>query len=164
MSNISKKRKIIAAVLAVILLAAAYCAYNFLYMEVVDSLYAEKYGRVLGSYDIGKLDRFLDSDASITYKGNTKTYKELRDNVIKAFDEKRFVMAESASYGHGDGFSKGIQEVGIESFPEIDDRGSWEVYVEMNLKRGLLGVKVQSLESNNQFFGYLFFGEKLEAR
>lgn len=112
------------------------------------------YTAALGSYDIAKVDSFFDNDTQITCKGVTKTYKELRKNVIAAFEEKRFKMAEDCSYGD---YSDGKYR--IESFVQLPD-GSNECYVEIETQdTGFRKYRISSVECNHDFFGYLFFGE-----
>lgn len=127
------------------------------YMDKVDTIYAIKYGKCFSEYNIIKVDRFLDDDTFISYNGTTRIYKELKSNVEKAFKEKRFVMGDD-SYGYGNGFVDGIQEVGIQSYVSINGE-SREVYIKMVLKKTAFKVKVESLSCNDRFWGYLFFGE-----
>lgn len=129
-----------------------------LYLCTIDTKYAIKYSKVMGSYDIAQVDAFLNEDTMIIYKDASKKYKELRNNIIKAFDEKIFYMAEDSSYGHGkDFYGNTNQTIGIQSTVTIGDKNI-EVYIEMKLKQvGINTFKIESLCSNNEFFGYLFF-------
>lgn len=133
----------------------------FTYIFHIDTKYAINYSKVLGSYDINQVDRFLNEDTAITYKDFSQTYKELRVNVINAFKEHNFNINEKSSYGHGNNdFIDGVQFVGIQSYVTIDNKNI-EVYIEMQLEKiGFNKFKIKSLSSDNEFFGYLFFGIK----
>ena len=122
--------------------------------------YAIEYSKVFGSYDIDKVDEYLNELTVITYRGTSKTYKELRTNIISAFNEKKFIMTNDSSYGSGKGgFVDGVQTVRMQSYVDLDGK-SIEVYIEMQLeKTGLSSAKIKSLSSDNEFFGYLFFGK-----
>lgn len=153
-------KKILSFVVVGLLLIIGITAY-FVYIDKVDTIYAINYAKCFSNYDIAQVDNFLDASTLITYKGTTKKYGELRENVISALQDKRFIMTDSSSYGHGDGFSKGFQEVGIENFVEIYGKTS-EVYIKMTIKQsGIINFSIDSLSSNDEFFGYLFFGEPL---
>jgi len=56
----------------------------------IDVKYATKYSNVFASYDIKQVDAYLNESTIITYKGISKTYGELRENVVNAFKEKIF--------------------------------------------------------------------------
>ena len=130
----------------------------YVYSNKVDTKYATEYAQVFGSYNIEKVDRYLNENTLITYKNITKPYKDLRKNVISAFDSKLFEMANGASYGHGNNcFFNGVQSVGVQTYV-ISERYNSE-FVSMELERhGLVFYKVKSLTSSDDFFGYLFFG------
>ena len=153
-------KKIMTFVVVGTLLIFGVTAY-FVYINVIDTIYAANYAKCFSNYDITQVDNFLDTSTLITYKGTTKKYGELRENVISALQNKQFIMTDDSSYGHGDGFSKGIQEVGIENFVEIDGK-TREIYIEMTIKQsGIINFSIESLSSNDDFFGYLFFREPL---
>jgi len=130
------------------------------YLHSVGGVYAEKYSEVFGSYEIDKVDNFLDNNTILYFKGESKTYAELRKNVIKAFDEKIYSMPQISSYGSAYGkFANYVQEVGICTFG--DYKGRFFEGVIMEIERTSLfsfSFRVKSLKSNDKFFGYLFFG------
>lgn len=131
---------------------------SYFYQRQIDTLYAVRYGEVFGSYDIQEVDRYLNSETLITYKGETKTYSELRENVILAFSKREYEMPEDSSYGHGnDKFINGIQEVGINSYIISDKHYSNGLQMEIE-RIGFFFFKVKSIQSEDEFFGYLFFG------
>ncbi|TYQ14726.1 UNVERIFIED_CONTAM: hypothetical protein Cloal_1095 [Acetivibrio alkalicellulosi] len=151
-------KKLIIVGIIVVFVIIVFTVY-FIYLQSVDTKYAIEYSRRMGSYDVSQVDTFLYDDTAITYKDETKTYKELRYNIITAFNEKKFSMANDSSYGSGNKrFVNGVQKVGIQSYLNFNGK-SVEVYIEMQLeKTGLNSFKVKSLSSNDEFFGYLFFG------
>lgn len=103
------------------------------------------------------MDKYLNSETLITYKGITDTYGNLRNNVIKAFEMKEYKMTEGYSYGHGnDVFINGIQNIGIQSYVDSDKYSS--NFVSMDIERKwLIFYRVKTMSSNDDFFAYLFF-------
>lgn len=132
----------------------------YIYAQKIDTIYAIRYARVFGSYDINEVDRYLNEDTLLTYKGLTDSYKNLRKNVIIAFGERVYDMPEGSSYGSGnDCFIDGIQTVDIQAY--VDSNTYSSEFVSMEIRRKwLVSYEVVSLTSNDDFFGYLFFGEK----
>ena len=64
----------------------------------------------------------------------TKTYKELRNNIIKAFNEKKYTM-HNDSYGHGNNkFVDGIQEIGVLTYVEYNEKRSEDVILDLSVK------------------------------
>lgn len=150
------KKFIVIITIIIVLLFLVIAAY-LVYMDKVDTIYAINYGKCFGDYSIGRVDRFLDDTTLITYNGTTKTYSELKSNVKNAFQDRIFVMGKGSSYGSGNGFINGTQKVDIQSYVSVDGKDR-EVYVEMVLRKVGLKVQVESLNSTDEFFGYLFFG------
>lgn len=152
------KKFIILGIVVIVVVMIGFALY-YIYLQGVDTKYAIKYSKCVGSYDISQVDAFLDDDTAITHKDETKTYKELRPNVITAFNEKKFSMANDSSYGSGNNsFVDGVQIVKIQSYVNLDGK-SVEVYIEMQLeKTGFNSFRVKSLSSNDAFFRRLFFG------
>jgi len=105
----------------------------------IDVKYATKYSNVFASYDIKQVDAYLNESTIITYKGISKTYGELRENVVNAFKEKNFSMTPGSSYGHGNNkFVNGVQEVGILVYVDYSKNENNDESVTMQLeKRGL---------------------------
>ena len=129
------------------------------HLQSIDTKYAINYAKVFGSYDINQVDLYLSSSTAITYQGTTKTYEELRDNVINAFHDKNFSMAEDSSYGHAENsFIDKVQIVGIQSYVDCTNDHE-EVYIKMLLERkGINTFSIKALSSDDEFFGYLFYG------
>ena len=128
-------------------------------VNIVDTKMAIKYAVVLGSYDIAKVDKYLNDKTMITYNGASKTYKELRDNVIAAFEKKEYEMSEGSSYGSRQPGNplKRVQKVGIQAYATSDYHSD---YVEMGIERHwLFFFKVKSLKSDDSLFGHIFFRE-----
>jgi len=130
------------------------------YSKKVDTKYAIEYAQVFGSYDIKRVDRYLNKQTQITYGGVTETYEMLRENVLVAFEEKLFEMPMGSSYGHGnDLFISGIQRIGIQSYVTSAKYSS--EFVSMEIERHwYVSYSVKSITSDDDFFGYLFFGIK----
>ncbi|MDD5704233.1 MAG: hypothetical protein PHU23_19535 [Dehalococcoidales bacterium] len=151
-------RKLFFVSIGAIVVIIGLVAYYF-YLQGIDTRYAIKHSQVFGSYDINQVDKYLNEETVISYNGVSKSYKELRENVINAFENKEFKMVEDSSYGHGNNrFIDGVQEVNIQSWVDYNNK-SIEVPIVMRLEiKGINKFSVKSLSSNNDFFGYLFFG------
>ena len=152
------KKNIAAAVLIITAVISTATIYS--YSISVDTMYATNYAQVFGSYDIEKADCYLNEDTLLTYNGVTGTYKELRDNVLAAFAEKEYKMSRGYSYGHGNNlFSNGVQIIGIMAY--VDSAVYSSSGVSMVLKRHwFVHYKIKAITSDDDFFGYLFFGIK----
>jgi len=145
-------------VVVILLLIAAFVCLYCVYLSKIDTIYATRYNEVFGSYDINKVDEYLNSETQITHKGETKKYKELRGNVQSAFQEREYEMPKGSSYGHGnDKFSNGVQKIGIQSYIKSDKHYSNGLQMEIEFD-GVFSVRVKSLQSDDEFFGYLFYG------
>jgi len=79
---------ILIIILAIIISIILFIGVQFCFANIVDTKYAIRYAKVLDSYDIREMDEYLNEETLLTYNGVTKSYKELRDNVIHAFEEK----------------------------------------------------------------------------
>lgn len=135
----------------------------YVYLLGIDTKYATKFSQVFGSYNIKRVDQFLNKETAISYRGITKTYEQLRNNVMVAFEERRFKMSEGSSYGNGNNkFVNGVQEIQIQSYVIYDDI-SYSVPITMRLKiKGINKFMVKSLSSDAAFFGYLFYRESIK--
>lgn len=149
-----KKNVLILGLVILVAIAIIICVY----LEKIDTKYAIEYAQVFGSYDIKKVDRYLNEETLITYGEVTDTYKNLRDNVISAFKKKEYEMSNDSSYGHGaDCFISRIQTIGIQVY--INSKEYSSEFVSMELERQMLvNYRIKSLTSIDDFFGYLFFG------
>ncbi|HEX9062272.1 MAG TPA: hypothetical protein VF941_19045 [Clostridia bacterium] len=154
-------KRVIFACVGAITVIIGIALYYFFYLQSIDTKFAIKYSQVFGSYDINQVDQYLNKETIISYKGLSGTYGQLRNNVISAFKEHKFKMADGSSYGSGnDKFINGVQEVNIQSYVIYKD-GSTEVPITMQLeKNGINKFTVKSLSNDDDFFGYLFFGIK----
>ena len=151
-------KKLIFVGIGVIVITTGLLSY-YIYLQGIDTKYAIKYAQIFASYDIKQVDQYLDKETIISYNGTSKTYKHLRENVIKAFGARKFKITEYSSYGCGNNkFVNRVQEVNIQSYVSYNNK-SLEVPIIMQLEIiGLNKFKVKSLSSNDKFFGYLFFG------
>ena len=145
-------------IIGVIILIITGIFLNYFYQKQIDTLYAVRYGEVFGSYEIKKVDCYLNDATLITYNGETKTYKELRENIISAFSRREYEMKIGSSYGHGnDKFVNNVQEIGINSY--IISENHYSIGLQLELERVyFFFFKVKSIKSDDEFFGYLFFG------
>ena len=131
----------------------------FIHSKRIDKKYAVEYARVFGSYDINEVDRYLDKKTIITYNGFSSTYEDLRDNVISAFNEKKYDMPKDGSYGHGNGrFVDGTQTVEIQVYINSDDYSSEFVSMEIE-RKCFMFYRIKTISSDDDFFGYLFWGK-----
>lgn len=152
-----KKRKLFISITIVTVILFSF-GLLFCYSRTVDTEYAIKYSEVFGSYNIDKVDKYLKENTQISYQGKTKTYKELRKNLVEAFNEKKYIMPQKSSYGHGDDkFVNNIQEVWVLTFVEYKNKLSEDVLMEIE-RKGLFSYSIRSIKGDGSFFGYLFFG------
>lgn len=154
------KKTIIIVVGSLVVISIIVCGlYNYF---TVDTQYAKQFGNILSDYNIEQTDGFFEDSTKIISGDRESTYRECRQNVIKAFEEKKFCIQKDTSYGHGNNrFKKGSQEVLIRLFGTYNDKTIGECSVIMKLKRNnLLNYSIESIESDSKFFDYLFFGNK----
>jgi len=146
-------------IVLLIVIVSASVGLHRIYLHKIDSIYATRYNEVFGSYDINKVDEYLNDATQITYKGETKTYKELRENVQSAFQEREYEMPKGSSYGHGNNkFVDGIQRISIQSYIKSDKYYSDGLKMEIE-RTGIFTMRVKALQSDDDFFGYLFYGK-----
>jgi len=134
----------------------------FIYSAFIDRIYARRYASVFGSFDIDVVDHFMDEVTEIIYfdiSTNTymkDTYKNLRGNVIKAFQDRSYETGSSYGYSP-EGFNNGEMTIHVNTGVSSDYYDS--DYVKLKIKRkNLVFYYIKSIESDNSFFGYLFFG------
>ena len=151
-------KKLLIIGIGALMLTTCILAYSF-YLHGIDTEYAIRYSQIFGSYDINRVDKYLNEETVISYNGQSGSYKELRENVIHAFRNKQFTMAENSSYGHRtNSLFNRVYEVNVQSYVNHNNK-SIEVPITMRLEvNGINKFSVKSLSSNNDFFGYLFFG------
>ncbi len=93
--------------ICIVLCIVIVCVYGYF---TVDTRCAKKLASVLHSYDIAKMDSYIDENAEIIFQNNKGVYKDCRENVINAFDNKKFMIPEDASYGYGNGkYENGVR-------------------------------------------------------
>ncbi len=151
-------KKLIFIGIGAIVLITSILAYGF-YLQSIDTRYAIMYSQVFGSCDINKVDKYLNEETIISYNGVSKSYKEIRGNVINAFKNKKYEMVENSLYGSGNSsFFSRTHLVNIQSYVD-DSNKSFEVPIIMGIEiKGINKFSVKSLSSHHDFFGYLFFG------
>ena len=128
----------------------------------IDVIWARKLSEVMSSNDISKIDEYFTDDAVIVCNDKKGDYSSLRNNVVRACEEKRYNI--SSSYGNGNNlFIFGVQKIGIYVYGEFHGDGESEYanycWVDIKLKRtGLFTFAVSYLESNTVAFEHIFFG------
>ena len=139
------------------LLSWTLCRYWF-----SDGIIAEDFDSVFGSYNINIVDNYLNNETNITYKGVTKTYEELRPNVIKAFNDKKFSMEDDYAFG-GHLPRTPTNEIVIDSWVDYENIGTVEVYIKVTTKYKDGRYVADTMNSEDAFFGYLFFGVEMQT-
>ena len=129
-----------------------------IYLSRIDTKYAIDFSNAFAQYDIDCVDNYLSEDTEIIFRGSKKTYKELRNNVIIACNNKRYSF--TSSYGHGnDKFTDDVQKIKVYLFGKLDSISIGEVNISMKLQReGLFDFKIISLECDDPIFGHIFYG------
>jgi hypothetical protein len=134
--------------------------YLFIVQRTVDTKYATGFSKVLESGNINVVDKYFDHDTIIICPDKSGSYKELRENIVKMFQDKReFTIT---TYGHGnDKFTKGIQKVGITASitDELQEKswGDFPLYIEIE-KFCVFVFKIKTVEFENEFLEEMFFG------
>lgn len=155
-----KKRVMGTFIVITITLLVVFVFYK-MYIDTLDMEYATEYSRVFGSCDINEVDSYFKESTVIESAKNSGTYKDLRNHIINAFRENRFVMPEGSSYGNGDNvFRQGIQTISVQSYVLFDGE-SIEIPITIELQRtGINMFEIKKISSSHQFFDYLFFGAR----
>jgi hypothetical protein len=161
MLNMKKALFIIGAILLCLVISIVIVGYNLI-MTQIDVIWSEKLSEVMSSNDISKIDEYFTDDAVIVCNDKKGDYSSLRNNVVRACEEKRYNI--SSSYGNGNNlFIFGVQKIGIYVYGEFHGDGESEYanycWVDIKLKRtGLFTFAVSYLESNTVAFEHIFFG------
>lgn len=141
------------------------CLVVFAYLFVeskMDTYYAIKYAEVFGGFDIDRVDRYLSEDTLIIYNDKADTYKNLRGNVISAFEDKKYRMSNSYGSSMDEDFDlKKTRNVGIMAYAKSDLYDSDYVEIELE-RRWLFFHKITAMTSQDTLFGYIFYGEAAE--
>ena len=135
-----------------------------LYINSIDTKYAIRFSEVFRTYDIYAIDSFLSQETLLIYNGKRANYKELRENVIAAIQERKYIFDFGASYGYGnDTFINDIQDIKIYLFGEFNGNSFGECILKMKLRReGMFTFFVESIECDEPIFAYLFYGETID--
>lgn len=149
-------KKLIFIGIGAIMLITSILAYGF-YLQSIDTRYTIMYSQVFGSCDINKVDKYLNEETIISYNGVSKSYKEIRGNVINAFKNKKYEMVENSSYGSGNSsFFSRTHLVNIQSYVD-DSNKSFEVPIIMGIEiKGINKFSVKSLSSHHDFLDIYF--------
>ncbi len=149
------KRYTVFAVVAICLVG--FCLLLFLILPTsfdADAV-AYEFSEVFGSYDISRVDAYFDLDTEITCRNETKSYREIRENVIRAFQDKKFSMHEGMSYGTitTDCLSP------FTAFVLWKEDVSLELGPQMKIERvGNTDARIAAFVCDHPFCEYLFFG------
>ena len=150
----------------VIFICIALCVILFATMYLhnsltIDTKCAQKFAYVLNSYNINEMDNYLDETTEIIFMGQKDVYKNCRNNVISAFNEKNYAIPQYGSYGYGNNkFENGTQKISVKLMGTFNDESIGECVINMSIQRdGLFGYKVQSIECDDAIFGHIFFGD-----
>lgn len=157
------KKKVIILIIIILVLFIFIITY-IISLKRIDTKYAKNFSNVFGSYNIERVDRYLDNETIIKWKDKTATYSKLRDNVIQVFNEKEYKLTKDSSYGNGnDKFIDNVEKIFIEVhiFEDFGGEKNKEMLVEMQIEKlGIYNYRVKLLESESMFFKRLFFGKK----
>ena len=149
---------ILLTILTCILIISIF-VYEF-YLNQVDTKYAIEFANVLKTYNIDDIDKFFSGNTKIVYNGKHTSYNKIRNNIILACKEKKYVFSKGSSYGYGnDSFIDGYQDVGIRLYGTLNGESIGECNVKMKIKKSnIFSFEVESIESDNIIFGYIFYG------
>ena len=152
--------------ITLIILVVAVIIFVFVYkvnISQIDTKYAVNFSKVFQTYDINVVDSYFTKDTCIIYNGKQTTYDKVRNNIVIACKEKKYNFSEGSSYGYGnDKFINGVQDVGIRLYGNLCGEKTGECKIKIKLRKtGLFSFEIESVESNDEIFGYIFFGKHL---
>lgn len=129
------------------------------YAMTVDIKFASGFSEAFVNYDINDIDKYLSGDTLIICNGKNNTYEDLRENVISACNEKRYLFSQGSSYGYGNNaFVNNTQNVDIKLYGKLDGNDIGECNVSMKLRRtGLFRFKIDAIACDEPIFEYLFY-------
>lgn len=153
-----KKISIIIIFLAISALVISYFYNHF----TVDTRYAKEFAEVFYDYNIEKIDKYLNSNTRIIYRGKEDIYLNCRKNVVNACKEKEYSFEQDSSYGYGNNtFENGKQQISIRLMGMFKDVSIGECDILMTLSRdNMFSYSIDSIECDSDVFGYIFFGDK----
>ena len=152
-------KQVIGSIVVIVIVAFAVGYVH--YIKNIDTKFAVNFSEAFRNYNIDDVDRYLSEDTLIVCNGKSDTYGNLRENVIEACSEKKYLFEKGSSYGHGnDTFTDGIQYVDIKVYGKLEEMDMGECHVYMKLKReGFFHFKIDTIECDESIFEYLFFSE-----
>lgn len=147
----------ISSIVAVVTILIAGYGY---YTKTIDTKFAIGFSKAFINYDIHDVDMYLSEDTMVICNENNNTYRDLRENVISACHEKRYVFDAGSSYGYGNSkFIDDIRNVHIQLYGELDGKDIGECNVSIELRRtGLLNFEIKTIACDEPIFEYLFYG------
>ncbi len=151
--------KKILLIISVIVIIVIFLVGYIYYIKSADTRFAINFAEAFRNYNINDVDEYLSKDTLIICNGKSKTYGNLRENVISACNEKKYLFSQGSSYGYGsDRFIDGIQYVDIKLYGELNGEDIGECNLSMKLKKeGLFRFKIDTIECDEPIFEYLFY-------
>lgn len=128
----------------------------YVYLLKVDTIFAQKFSKVMNSHDIAQIDKYFTDDTIFICNGKSDTYVNLKKNIMNTSKEKKFTFY---SYGNGDNkFVNNLQEVSIIVYGTYNNHNIGEGLIEMTLKKsGLFKITIESVKCDDPFFEAIFF-------
>jgi len=154
-----KKNKNI-LVIVIIFIFCCITIYLIIVRMTIDTKYVREFSEVLKTGNINIVDKYFDNDTIIICGDKRGSYRELRNNIKKMFQNNReFTIT---TYGHGnDKFTKGIQKVGITAFitDELHEKAWGDFPLSIEIERFcVFGFRIKTVEFENEFLEEMFFG------
>ena len=151
--------KQVIGIIVVIVIVAFAVGYVHYFLKNIDTKFAVNFSEAFRNYNIDDVDRYLSEYTLIVCNDKSGTYGDLRENVIEACGEKKYLFEKGSSYGYGnDTFTDGIQYVDIKVYGKLEEMNMGECHVYMKLKReGFFQFKIDTIECDESIFEELFF-------
>ncbi len=158
--ELNMKKKYVFALSVIMLFLCMMIGYK-IYLNTIDTRYAVHFAEVFMNYDIQEIDEYFSDDTIFVCNGVQKTYKEIRNNVQLACNEKKYEFNTGSSYGYGnDKFTNKIQNINVLLHGKYNGENFGDCNISMKIKKeGLFLFSVDSVECDDKIFEYLFFGD-----
>lgn len=151
-------KKILLIITSIVIIIIPIVGYVY-YIKTVDTRFAVNFSEAFKDYNIDDVDKYLSKDTLIICNGQSSIYENLRENVISACNEKKYLFSDGSSYGYGNNkFIDGVQYVDIKLYGELNGKDIGECNLSMKLKQeGVFRFKIDTIECDEPIFEYLFF-------
>ncbi|NLB80622.1 MAG: hypothetical protein GX800_03185 [Clostridiaceae bacterium] len=109
--------------------------------------------------DIQYLDDSVSSTTLVKYRDYKERYKNVRSNVIKAFDNDYFTMQPDSMYIDTKLSKEGdLNRVRLIGWPKVNEKEvELTIVIEYIARRN--GIQIIQISSDEELFGRIFFGE-----